>query len=79
METGNKVEQGTVKWFNDAKGLGLVSPQSDDDVFAHFSAIHANGFRSLQEGQAVDDVRSKECTFEDPPYVTCVQSGLLPD
>jgi cold shock protein len=48
-----KVEQGTVKWFNDAKGFGFISRQNGEDVFVHFSAINANGFRSLQEGQAV--------------------------
>jgi CspA family cold shock protein len=53
IETGNKLEQGTVKWFNDAKGFGFISRQSGDDVFVHFSAIQSNGFRSLQEGQAV--------------------------
>ena len=47
------MEQGTVKWFNDAKGFGLISRQSGDDVFVHFSAISSNGFKSLQEGQAV--------------------------
>src|SRR6266567_1125981 len=54
IETGNKMEQGTVKWFNDAKGFGFISRQSGDDVFVHFSAIQAGGFRSLQEGQAVE-------------------------
>jgi len=53
IETGNTMEQGTVKWFNDAKGFGFISRQSGDDVFVHFSAIQAGGFRSLQEGQAV--------------------------
>jgi cold shock protein len=52
-EKGNSVEQGTVKWFNDAKGYGFISRQNGEDVFVHFSAIQANGFRSLQEGQAV--------------------------
>ena len=48
------MEQGTVKWFNDAKGFGFLSRTSGDDVFVHFSAIQSNGgFRSLQEGQAV--------------------------
>ena len=47
------MEQGTVKWFNDAKGFGFISRQSGDDVFVHFSAIQTDGFRSLQEGQAV--------------------------
>jgi len=48
------MEQGTVKWFNDAKGFGFISRQSGDDVFVHFSAIQAGGFRSLQEGQTVE-------------------------
>jgi cold shock protein len=47
------MEQGTVKWFNDAKGFGFLSRQGGEDVFVHFSAIQSNGFRSLQEGQAV--------------------------
>jgi CspA family cold shock protein len=47
------MEQGTVKWFNDAKGFGFISRQNGEDVFVHFSAIKSNGFRSLQEGQAV--------------------------
>ena len=50
----NTVEQGTVKWFNDAKGFGFISRQNGEDVFVHFSAIQSNGFRSLQEGQAVE-------------------------
>jgi CspA family cold shock protein len=48
-----KLEQGTVKWFNDAKGYGFISRPNGEDIFVHFSAIQANGFRSLQEGQAV--------------------------
>ena len=47
------MEQGTVKWFNDAKGYGFISRQNGEDVFVHFSAIAANGFRSLREGQPV--------------------------
>ena len=49
----NMAEQGTVKWFNDAKGYGFISRQNGEDVFVHFSAIQAGGFKSLQEGQAV--------------------------
>ena len=45
------MEQGTVKWFNDAKGFGFISRQSGDDVFVHFSAIQAGRFRSLQEAR----------------------------
>jgi CspA family cold shock protein len=47
------VEQGTVKWFNAAKGYGFISRQSGEDVFVHFSAIQADGYKSLDEGQAV--------------------------
>jgi CspA family cold shock protein len=49
----NTMEQGTVKWFNDAKGYGFISRENGEDVFVHFSAIQANGFRSLKEGQPV--------------------------
>jgi CspA family cold shock protein len=48
------MEQGTVKWFNDAKGYGFISRQSGGDIFVHFSAIQSNGFKSLQEGQPVE-------------------------
>jgi cold shock protein len=45
---------GTVKWFNDSKGFGFITPEEGgDDVFAHFSQINAKGFRSLVEGQKV--------------------------
>ena len=48
------MEQGTVKWFNDAKGFGFLSRATGDDVFVHHTAIQSNGFRSLQEGQQVE-------------------------
>lgn len=47
------MEQGTVKWFNDAKGFGFITRQNGEDVFVHYTAIQTNGFRSLQEGQSV--------------------------
>jgi len=47
-------EQGTVKWFNASKGFGFIQRQSGEDVFVHFSAIQADGYRSLNEGQAVE-------------------------
>ncbi len=46
-------EEGTVKWFNDAKGFGFISRESGEDVFVHFRAIQGDGFRSLKEGQRV--------------------------
>ena len=44
---------GTVKWFNAEKGYGFISVEGDKDVFVHYSAIQADGFRNLQEGQQV--------------------------
>ncbi|MCK9533432.1 MAG: cold-shock protein [Pseudomonas sp.] len=44
---------GTVKWFNDEKGFGFIQQESGPDVFAHFSAIASEGFKSLAEGQRV--------------------------
>ncbi len=46
---------GTVKWFNDSKGFGFIAPEgSDKDCFVHHSAIQAEGFRSLKEGERVE-------------------------
>ncbi|MGA7801436.1 MAG: cold-shock protein [Gammaproteobacteria bacterium] len=46
---------GTVKWFNESKGFGFISPEDgSDDVFVHFSAIQGGGFKTLAEGQKVD-------------------------
>ncbi len=66
-------QTGTVKWFNDAKGFGFITPESGNDVFVHFRSIQGTGFKSLQEGQKVsfivvegqkglqaDEVRSSE-------------------
>jgi CspA family cold shock protein len=47
-------EQGTVKWFNASKGFGFIQRQSGEDVFVHFSAIQGDGYKSLNEGQAVE-------------------------
>ena len=45
--------EGTVKWFNPDKGYGFISIEGGDDVFVHFSEIQSEGFKSLDEGQAV--------------------------
>ncbi|GGC95125.1 cold shock protein (beta-ribbon, CspA family) [Thalassobacillus cyri] len=45
--------EGTVKWFNAEKGFGFIEVEGQDDVFVHFSAIQGEGFKTLEEGQAV--------------------------
>ena len=48
------MKQGTVKWFNAEKGFGFISVAGEDDVFVHFSAINADGYKTLEEGQKVE-------------------------
>ena len=45
--------QGTVKWFNDAKGYGFISQESGEDVFVHYSTVRMEGFKTLREGDQV--------------------------
>lgn len=55
MEGGSQVmARGTVKWFNDQKGYGFITPENGKDVFVHHSAIQGEGFKSLAEGQQVE-------------------------
>ncbi|HEX7149922.1 MAG TPA: cold-shock protein [Thermoanaerobaculia bacterium] len=47
-------QQGTVKWFNEAKGFGFITTEGGEDVFVHFTAIQSRGFRTLAEGAQVE-------------------------
>lgn len=51
---GVYMTQGTVKWFNAEKGFGFIAVEGGNDVFVHFSAIQADGFKTLEEGQKVE-------------------------
>ena len=53
-------QTGTVKWFNDAKGFGFITPTNGgEDLFAHFKEIQSSGFKSLAEGQKVEYVPAR--------------------
>lgn len=56
----SETKTGTVKWFNDTKGYGFITPtDGGDDLFAHFKDIQGNGFRTLAEGQRVEFVPAR--------------------
>lgn len=66
---------GTVKWFNESKGFGFITPQDGgEDVFVHFSAINSDGFRTLSEGQAVTFEVESGDRGKQAASVTTVQS-----
>jgi len=52
--------KGTVKWFNNSKGYGFIQQDNGDELFVHFSGIKGQGFKSLQEGQAVEFTIEKD-------------------
>jgi CspA family cold shock protein len=55
MQAGTiSMTQGTVKWFNGEKGFGFIAVEGQPDVFVHYSAINASGYRSLEENQRVE-------------------------
>ncbi|MDU2091761.1 MAG: cold-shock protein [Enterococcus faecalis] len=54
------MNNGTVKWFNADKGFGFITGEDGNDVFAHFSAIQSDGFKTLDEGQAVTTFDTEE-------------------
>lgn len=73
-------QTGTVKWFNDEKGFGFITPQGGgDDLFVHFKAIESDGFKSLKEGQTVSFVAEKgqrackplKCVLSKPTHSPC--------
>ena len=53
-ERGHAVASGTVKWFSPEKGFGFITQTEGPDVFVHFSSIAGDGYRNLEEGQAVE-------------------------
>lgn len=53
-ERYGSMAQGRVKWFNEAKGYGFITQEGGEDVFVHYSAIQANGFKTLAEGDVVE-------------------------
>ncbi len=67
---------GTVKWFNETKGFGFIQQENGPDVFAHFSAITGDGFRTLVEGQKVEFVVSQG---QKGPQAESIKSTVISD
>ncbi|GAB3003907.1 cold-shock protein [Psychrosphaera aestuarii] len=63
---------GTVKWFNEAKGFGFIEQESGPDVFAHFSAIASDGFKTLAEGQRVEITVSQGPKGPQADKIVCI-------
>jgi cold shock protein len=63
---------GTVKWFNEAKGFGFIEQESGPDVFAHFSAISSQGFKTLAEGQRVQFAVSQGAKGPQAENIVCI-------
>jgi len=60
---GTKMSTGKVKWFNAEKGYGFITSDEGKDIFVHYSSIQSDGFRTLEEGQAVNfDVVESDCS-----------------
>lgn len=64
--------KGTVKWFNTAKGFGFITKEDGNDVFVHFSAINGDGFKNLEEGQAVSFEVTQGAKGEQAANVTVI-------
>lgn len=73
--------RGTVRWFNDAKGYGFITPEEGPDVFVHHSAIQTVGFRSLKEGDQVEfTIENTPRGLRPPTWLDCslVQGCTFP-
>ena len=63
------MNKGTVKWFNNQKGYGFISDEQGNDVFVHYSGLNMDGFKSLEEGQAVEFEVTEGAKAPQPPNV----------
>ena len=71
---------GTVKWFNDAKGFGFIEPEAGgEDIFAHFSAIQMDGFRTLKQGGRVSFEVIQGPKGQLAQNITAIEAGTTPE